>query len=113
MTPATADAGASRVFLLTDADGDGEWLLRSAARTVEPPTPDAVLTELFNGPSPEEFDAGFESALPETLGLRTAIAVAGALNVDVTTGDPRAAAGPAAARRRPDRVHRQRARQRP
>ena len=73
------------MFLLTDADGDGEWLLRSAARTVEPQMPDAVLTELFKGPSPEEFAAGFESALPETLGLRTAIAVAGVLNVDVTS----------------------------
>ena len=76
--------GPQRVFLLADADSDGEWLLRSVARTVTPQTADALLTELFKGPNPEEFAAGFESALPETLGLRTAIAVAGTLNVDMT-----------------------------
>ena len=31
-----------------------------------PPTADALLDELFKGPNPQEFEAGFESALPET-----------------------------------------------
>ena len=75
--------GSSRVFLLSDADDDGEQQLRSRLRDV-PGTPEAVLDELLNGPNPTEFEAGLRTALPEDLTLISARPVAGTLNVDVS-----------------------------
>ena len=60
-TRSAPDAGestaSSRVFLLTDSDGAGERPLRSVLRSVEPPTAEAVIEELFNGPNADEFES--------------------------------------------------------
>ena len=86
--PVAPDAGATaegsnRIFLVTD-DDDVESTLRHVLRDVDPATPRAVLDELFKGPSIEEFDLGFRTAL-DTFTLNTAQRVAGGtLNVDVS-----------------------------
>jgi hypothetical protein len=84
LEPIAPDGGATegssyRVFLVTD----GEGMVSHVLRDVEPPSPRAVLDELFKGPSAEEFEAGFRTAL-DTFTLNSAQRVTGRLNVDVS-----------------------------
>ena len=86
--PIAPDAGATagtnhRIFLVTDDGEDGEGTLRHVLRDVDPPSPRAVLDELFKGPSQDEFDAGYRTAL-DTFTLNTAQRVVETLNVDVS-----------------------------
>jgi spore germination protein GerM len=89
LEPIAPDGGATegssyRVFLVTDEDDDGEAALQHVLRDVDPPSPRAVLDELFKGPSAEEFEAGFRTAL-DTFTLNSAQRAARTLNVDVSS----------------------------
>jgi spore germination protein GerM len=74
--------GQSRIYLVADDGGDGQ--LRTVLRDVEPPSADAVLRTLIEGPNQEEVDAGMSSQVPPTTTLHSARPVAGILNVDIS-----------------------------
>jgi spore germination protein GerM len=76
--------GQSRIYLVAGDGSDGDGQLRTVLRDVEPPSADAVLRTLIDGPNQEEFDAGMTSPLPPTTTLHSARPVAGILNVDIS-----------------------------
>ena len=80
---AEATEGTHPIFFVTDEDDDGQGTLRHVGRAVDSPSPEAVLDELFKGPSAEEFEAGFRTAL-DAFTLNSAQRVVGTLNVDVS-----------------------------
>jgi spore germination protein GerM len=83
--PGDAEAtGQSRIYLIADDGSGGDRELRTVLRDVEPPTPDAVLAALIDGPNEGELDAGMTSELPTESTLHSARLVAGTLNVDIS-----------------------------
>ena len=82
---AGASTGRSRIFLLTSDGDSGERLLRSKSREVDSTSRDAVLEELFKGPTSLELEAGLRTELPEELTLNSpSRRIAGTLNVDLS-----------------------------
>jgi spore germination protein GerM len=83
--PGDAEAtGQSRIYLVADEGTGGDRQLRTVLRDVEPPTPEAVLAALIDGPNQGELDGGMTSALPAESTLHSARQVAGTLNVDIS-----------------------------
>ncbi len=76
--------GQSRIYLVTGGGSGGDRELRTVLRDVKPPTPEAVLAALIEGPNQTEIDAGMTSELPPESTLHSARPVAGTLNVDIS-----------------------------
>jgi hypothetical protein len=75
-----AARGSDRIYLLAP-DGSQQPL-----RTVQRDTNDAqtLLTELISGPNPGEFEAGYRTAIPSALELRSVRVDAGVVQVDLS-----------------------------
>ena len=81
---AAAATGQSRIYLVADEGAGNDRELRTVLRDVKPPTPEAVLAALIDGPNQGEVDAGMSSELPLESTLHSARLVAGTLNVDIS-----------------------------
>ncbi len=76
-----AARGSDRIYLLAP-DGSQQPL-----RTVQRDTDNdaqTLLTELISGPNPGEFEAGYRTAIPSTLELRSVRVDAGVVQVDLS-----------------------------
>jgi hypothetical protein len=83
--PGAAEAtGQSRIYLVAGESSGGDRELRTVLRDVGPPTPEAVLAALVDGPNRGELDAGMTSEVPPESTLHSARLVVGTLNVDIS-----------------------------
>ena len=76
-----AARGSDRIYLL--APEGAEQPLRTVQRDTDSDA-QALLTELISGPNPGELEAGYRTAIPSTLGLRSVRVEDGVVQVDLS-----------------------------